>query len=81
MIDAAIVPNYLEAIAGHMEDAICLGISVLTGPMIGGAIEVAAEIKKRVSEAPIIFGGWHPTLVAGGNPARAIRRYCRPRAG
>jgi len=64
MVDAAIVPNYLEVIAGYMENAICLGISVLTGPMIGGAIEVAVEMKKRFPKRPIIFGGWHPTLVA-----------------
>jgi len=54
MIDAAIVPNYLEVIAGHMEDAICLGISVLTGPMSGGAIEVATEMKKRFPLVPIL---------------------------
>ncbi len=63
IIDAAIAPDYRRRIERESVDALCLGISVLTGPMIRGAIEVAAAIKKRVPWLPIIFGGWHPTLL------------------
>jgi anaerobic magnesium-protoporphyrin IX monomethyl ester cyclase len=69
LVDAAIVPNYLEEITAHMHDAICLGVSVLTGPMIEGAIEVATETKRRFPKLPIIFGGWHPTLL----PSETLR--------
>ena len=41
----------------------CVGISVLTGPMIRGAIEVATAVKKSVPNLPVIFGGWHPSLL------------------
>ena len=41
MIDAAIDPDYRSAFAVESCDALCLGISVLTGPMIRGAIEAA----------------------------------------
>ena len=44
-------------------DALCIGISVLTGPMIKGAIEIATAIKSVHPWLPIIFGGWHPTLL------------------
>ena len=63
IIDAAIAPDYRTRIEREGVDALCLGISVLTGPMIRGAIEVAAAIKNELPRLPIIFGGWHPTLL------------------
>src|SRR5271170_5408034 len=63
MIDAAIAPDYKARVQHEIQDAICLGISLLTGPMIGGAIEVATETKLQRPELPVIFGGWHPTLL------------------
>jgi anaerobic magnesium-protoporphyrin IX monomethyl ester cyclase len=63
MIDAAIEPNYLTHIECECVDALCVGISVLTGPMIRGSIEVAMMVKNQMPWLPIIFGGWHPTLL------------------
>src|SRR5271156_2356561 len=63
LIDAAIEPRYLSRIECESVDALCVGISVLTGPMIGGAIEVATMVKSQTPWLPIIFGGWHPTLL------------------
>jgi anaerobic magnesium-protoporphyrin IX monomethyl ester cyclase len=63
MIDAAIDPDYRTRIECESVDALCLGISVLTGPMIRGAVEVATAIKSDHPWLPIIFGGWHPTLL------------------
>lgn len=65
VIDAAIDPRYRERILAETEDALCLGISVLTGPMIGGAIEVSTAVKQRNPDFPVIFGGWHPSLLPG----------------
>jgi anaerobic magnesium-protoporphyrin IX monomethyl ester cyclase len=63
MIDAAIEPDYQTRIECEVVDALCIGISVLTGPMIRGAIKVARDVKANHRWLPIIFGGWHPTLV------------------
>src|SRR6202050_1040974 len=63
VIDAAIDPDYRTHIECESVDALCLGISVLTGPMIRGAVEVATAIKSHLPWLPIIFGGWHPTLL------------------
>ena len=63
MIDAAIDPDYRTHIERESVDALCLGISVLTGPMIRGAVEIATAIKSELPGLPIIFGGWHPTLL------------------
>jgi radical SAM superfamily enzyme YgiQ (UPF0313 family) len=62
LVDNLIAPDYEDAILHEVEDAICLGISVLTGPHIGAAIRVASAVKKRRPDLPIVLGGWHPTL-------------------
>ncbi len=64
VLDAAVTPDWPTALARELEAALCLGISVLTGPMIRGAVR-AAEIARHVrSGMPVIFGGWHPSLAA-----------------
>jgi radical SAM superfamily enzyme YgiQ (UPF0313 family) len=63
IIDAATEPNYKQVIRETIVDAICLGISVLTGPMIRGAIEAATLAKSLRPSLPVVFGGWHPTLL------------------
>lgn len=60
--DNYVDPDFEQAILRETADAHCLGISVLTGPMISGAIAVASEVKRVRPKLPIIFGGWHPTL-------------------
>ncbi len=62
LIDAAIDPDYLAHIREACEQALCIGISVLTGPMIRGAVKAAKLVKQHAPEVPVIFGGWHPTL-------------------
>lgn len=65
VIDAAITENYEHRIEREIADpaTVCLGISVLTGPMIHGAIRAARLSKRRHPDLPVIFGGWHPTLL------------------
>ncbi len=49
----------------EVKDALCLGISVVTGPMIRETVDVAKAIKKWNPDFPIILGGWHPSLLPG----------------
>jgi len=63
VIDAAIEPRYREMILREVPGALCLGISVLTGPMIHGAIDVAKAVKQLNPDFPVILGGWHPSLL------------------
>jgi radical SAM superfamily enzyme YgiQ (UPF0313 family) len=65
VIDAAIDPRWYETVLREARDALCLGISVLTGPMIKGAVRVAKAMKKEASSVPVLFGGWHPSLLPG----------------
>jgi anaerobic magnesium-protoporphyrin IX monomethyl ester cyclase len=62
LVDNFIFPDYEAAILRETSDALCLGISVLTGPHIGSAIRVARAVKRCHPEMPIVFGGWHSSL-------------------
>src|ERR1700689_3782962 len=62
LIDNITSPDFESEILRETSDALCLGISVLTGPTIGSAIRVAKAVKKARPSLPIIFGGWHPSL-------------------
>jgi anaerobic magnesium-protoporphyrin IX monomethyl ester cyclase len=65
IVDAAIAPDWEGRILREIQDALCLGISVLTGPMIRGAVRIAKLVKQTKPGVPVIFGGWHPSLVPG----------------
>ena len=63
IIDATITPDYQQRIMDEVKDALCLGISVVTGPMIKDTVDAAKAVKKWDPEFPIILGGWHPSLL------------------
>ena len=63
IIDSTITPNYAQRILEEVKDALCLGISVVTGPMIRDTVVAAKEVKKWNPEFPVILGGWHPSLL------------------
>jgi radical SAM superfamily enzyme YgiQ (UPF0313 family) len=63
VVDPAIDPHYRKTVLREARGALCIGISVLTGPMILGAIEIATAVKKFNPKLPVIFGGWHPSLL------------------
>jgi len=63
LIDPAVVPDYQRVVAREIGDALCLGVSLLTGPMIRSAVKVARRVRRQRPELPIVFGGWHPSLL------------------
>lgn len=62
LVDNIIASNFERTILQETADCLCLGISMLTGPMIGAAVRVARAVKKATPNLPIIFGGWHASL-------------------
>ena len=62
LVDNLLCPDYEKAILRETADALCLGISVLTGPHIGAAVRISKAVKKLRPELPIVFGGWHASL-------------------
>src|ERR1700720_3278340 len=65
IVDAAIDPQWMKTVLREGSDALCLGISALTGPMIVGAVRMAKAARKEMPALPVIFGGWHPSLLPG----------------
>src|SRR5579885_2138024 len=63
IIDSTISPDYKRVVLHEVKDALCLGISVVTGPMIRETVEVAKAVKKWDPDFPVILGGWHPSLL------------------
>ena len=64
IVDASIDPEYKASLATEIQGALCLGISLLTGRMIRSAMDVSRLVRNIQPGLPIIFGGWHPSLLA-----------------
>jgi len=63
IVDGRLVPDFLERILVDAEDAICVGISVLTGNQIRQALQLSTAIKEHFPTLPVVWGGYHPTLL------------------
>lgn len=50
-----------EAVEG--DDVHAVGVSVLTGKPIEDALEVSRRIKELRPDVPIVWGGWHPSIL------------------
>ena len=69
ILDSAITPDYLAAIEQELEECVAFGVSLLTGPMIRDAIAASKLVRSLRPDLPVIFGGWHPSLM----PAQTLR--------
>src|SRR5277367_855979 len=65
LIDSTITPNFKKRVLEEVRDAVCLGISLVTGPMIRETVEIARAVKEWNPDFPVILGGWHPSLLPG----------------
>src|SRR5262249_17389528 len=63
LVDSTITPHYKKRVLEEVKDALCLGISLVTGPMIRETVEIARAVKEWRRDFPVILGGWHPSLV------------------
>lgn len=55
--------NYQKEILKNGKNAICLGISAMTGFQIHDGIKLAKAFKKKYPKIPIVWGGWHPSIL------------------
>lgn len=69
IVDGAITPDFQTAIRSELDDCLAFGVSLLTGPMIRDAIAASQLVRSLRPELPVIFGGWHPSLM----PAQTLR--------
>lgn len=62
IIDGRMEDDPLRVLQPHLQEALCLGLSVLTGAPIRDALHVSRAVKALRPDLPIVWGGWHPSL-------------------
>lgn len=63
IIDGNLDDDYLDKISACLEGAFCVGITSMTGPQIKHGIKAANLVKERYPGLPVIWGGFHPTIL------------------
>jgi anaerobic magnesium-protoporphyrin IX monomethyl ester cyclase len=62
IIDGRLESDPVAAVVAALDNAVLLGITVLTGSPIHDALLVGRAAKQRRPELPVVWGGWHPSL-------------------
>lgn len=63
IVDAAVEPDFERRTIEAARGALCVGISIITGPMIEDTIRVGRALKRAYPNLPIVLGGWHPSIL------------------
>ncbi len=63
IVDSTITPNFKQRVIEELKDALCLAVSLVTGPMIKETVQIARTAKSLYPDKPVILGGWHPSLL------------------
>lgn len=58
-IDAGAAGRLIEDAAG----ACCVGMTVFSGSPIRPALELSRQLKQRYPQLPVVWGGWHPSIL------------------
>lgn len=72
LVDSTITPNFKKRVLEEVKDAICLCVSLVTGPMIRETVDIARAVKAWNPDFPVILGGWHPSLL----PRQTLEADC-----
>ena len=46
-----------------VQDALCVGISAMIGYQINSALKLAKRIRTLYPKVPLVWGGWHPSIL------------------
>ena len=63
VIDHRIDHNLFAKLRKHLNDALFVGISAMSGYQILDGLEMARNVREIDPDIPIIWGGWHPTIL------------------
>ncbi len=63
IVDSTITPNFQKTVLAELSDALCLAVSLVTGPMIRETVQIARAAKALYPDLPVVLGGWHPSLL------------------
>lgn len=62
-IDERFEENYENRLKKALDNAICFGVSVMTGYQIGGGLNASRFVKRIDKNISVIWGGWHPSIL------------------
>ena len=62
LVDGRLEEDPVRAVVSQLDDALVLGVTVLTGAPIRDAIEVSRAAKAYRPDLPVVWGGWHPSM-------------------
>jgi len=62
ILDGRLDADVERTLAGHLDGAVCLGVTVLTGAPISDALRISRAAKRLRPDLPVIWGGWHPSM-------------------
>lgn len=65
IVDGRIDLTPESSLAELAEGAVCLGVTVLTGRPTMDALRASRAVKRRQPTLPVIWGGWHPSMLPG----------------
>lgn len=63
IIDLRVEENANEIIDANIDETLFVGISSMSGYQILSGLSAAQYIRQKKPEVPIIWGGWHPTIL------------------
>src|SRR3989442_3610825 len=63
IFDARIDREAASKVIAQAADAACVGLTVFSGPPIASALNLSRELKRRFRDLPIVWGGWHPSIL------------------
>ena len=64
IIDGRLERDPEAAVRAQLADALCLGITVLTGAPISDALMISRLAKQVRPDLQVVWGGWHPSMFA-----------------
>jgi radical SAM superfamily enzyme YgiQ (UPF0313 family) len=64
IVDARLEADAESAVLAHLDGALCVGVTVLTGAPISDALQISRAVKRVRPELPVVWGGWHPSMFA-----------------
>jgi len=64
IIDARLEEDARSVVLSHLDGALCVGITVLTGAPISDALDISRAVKSARPDLPVVWGGWHPSMFA-----------------
>ncbi len=62
IVDGRLEADPAAAVRAHLDGALCLGVTVLTGAPIADAVAVSRAAKAHSPGLPVVWGGWHPSM-------------------